>query len=78
MNKVLPLVMAVCFFIIYFEIIDKLLVFFDIKQHYRYEYTKVGLHKSVLNFVGTFHKLSEELLAYDHIKNAPVGFLLII
>jgi hypothetical protein len=62
---------VIAFIFAYFEIIDKLMVWLLIKEHYSSRFTKEGLKKSVAEFVSTFHKLSEELLDYNEAKRMP-------
>ena len=67
-TQVLPILMLLSFIITYFEVIEKLIFWLKVKEYYAQEYTKEGLQKSVLEFVSTFHKLSEELLKHHEAK----------
>lgn len=70
-KHILPVLIVVAFFLVYSEIVDKLLIWLMVKEHYSQQFTKEGLQKSVTDFVSTFHRLSEEILDYHQTKNDP-------
>ena len=67
-TNVLPVMMLFSFFFTYFDLLNKILVWFKIKKHYQYKYNKEGLQKSVKEFVHAFEKLKGELLVYHSEK----------
>lgn len=73
LRHLLPLIVVVSFFLIYLQIMDKMLIWMKIKDHDSIEFTKSGLTKNLTDFIEIFEKLRGEIIQYDEFMKENHG-----